>query len=201
MYVLFLYYQIRGEYQSALEVAGQTLEAAERSQGQFAISNSRRNVGQITMWKGDPALARQHLVQAIFYYDIQQHLALAFTYGQEPTTAALLYSSYSLLLLGYPGPGVKPSSRGRNSGAGSGASVFFGARLKLYGITFSRLAVIRNGSRTYRAPNRPDPTSGFRFLAGLRLHATRSVSGPYGPSRRRHRQHQSEIDRHRKDGG
>ena len=99
---LFAYYFVRAEYQSGLEVAEQCLEAAQRGQDALHMLMAHRHIGTTMVLTGEPARAREHLLQGFSRYEIQQHRSLAQTYGQEPTSAGLIFSSRSLWLLGYP---------------------------------------------------------------------------------------------------
>ena len=81
MYGLCIYYLGRTEYESAGDVAEQYLAAAERSQEPVQLLMAHRSMGMVMLFKGETALAREHLLQGFSRFHIHQHLSLALTYG------------------------------------------------------------------------------------------------------------------------
>lgn len=102
MFGLYLYFHVRAEFQSALEVAEECLEAAQRAQEPVPLLVAHRILGCALMKMGKPAAAREHFQEAIFRHDIEHHRSLAQIYGQEPASAALIWLARNLWLLGYP---------------------------------------------------------------------------------------------------
>ena len=96
MYGLFAYYTVRAEYQSALEVAEQCLEAAQRGQDPFPLLMAHRIIGIAMVSMGEPVSAREHLLQGFSRYEIERHRSLAQTYGLEPRSSGLIWSAINL---------------------------------------------------------------------------------------------------------
>ncbi|MCH7843035.1 MAG: AAA family ATPase [Chloroflexi bacterium] len=101
-YGLFTYYLIRAELQSALQVAEECLEAAQRSEDPYPVVMAHRNIGSAMMFMGNQASAREHLEQGISHYELSEHRTLALRYGQEPTCTARAFYARNLWLLGFP---------------------------------------------------------------------------------------------------
>ena len=63
--------------------------------------------GLVLFFLGKLISARDHLEHVITFYDLQQHHALAFYYGQDPGVICLSVISLVLWLLGYPDKAFK----------------------------------------------------------------------------------------------
>jgi predicted ATPase len=99
---LWWFYEVRGEIQTARELAEQLLTLAQRQQDPALLLQAHRAIGQTSFWPGELVLARAHLEQGIALYDPQQHRSLAFRYGQDPGVEHRNFASHVLWYLGYP---------------------------------------------------------------------------------------------------
>jgi predicted ATPase/transcriptional regulator with XRE-family HTH domain len=100
LYGQIAYRLIRGEHQTAHQLAVEFLDLAQRRQDPVIIV-AHRVVG----WRfcmGELLAARPHFEQIAALYNPEQHRALTFRYGQEPGQAGLSAGAVVLWLLGYP---------------------------------------------------------------------------------------------------
>jgi class 3 adenylate cyclase/tetratricopeptide (TPR) repeat protein len=107
---LFVFYLNRGEFRTALELAELLLRLAERVQDdRYLLSVAHEALGSTLYWRGEFALARLHLEQAIVLYDPQTppHLTVG---TADPRVNCLSYVSWTLWHLGYPDQALKRSS-------------------------------------------------------------------------------------------
>jgi TolB-like protein len=100
---LFLFHIARGEIQTALNLGGQLLGLAERSQDPALLLQAHHALGPTYTLVGDWATARTHLDHAIAHYDRREHRTHAFLYGgHDPCVCCLSFAAKSLWMLGYP---------------------------------------------------------------------------------------------------
>jgi predicted ATPase len=95
-------YEVRGDLQTAREVAEQLLTLAQHKNDSALILQGHRALGDTLWWLGAFASARAHLERGIALYDPQQHHSHAFLYGQDPGMGCLTYAALTLWCLGYP---------------------------------------------------------------------------------------------------
>src|SRR5262249_55758932 len=86
---------------TALVLARQVLEMAERREDRGSLVEAHRNLGTTLFWCGELNEALAHLDQAIQLYDPQEMCVHAYLYGQDPGVTGRLYGAWALWLLGY----------------------------------------------------------------------------------------------------
>jgi len=99
---LWWFYEVRGEVQTARELAEQLFSLAQRSPDPALLLQAHRAMGQTLFWLGELTPARAHLEQVVALYDPQQHHVLAFQYGMDPAVGCLSFLAHVLWYLGYP---------------------------------------------------------------------------------------------------
>ena len=100
---LWLFYYVRGEYQTARELGEQLLHLAERVRAPAFLLQAYHALGPTLFYLGELEQARQHSEQGIALYDPQQHRSHAFLYGgHDPGVCCRLFAAWALWLLGYP---------------------------------------------------------------------------------------------------
>jgi predicted ATPase len=99
---LWLFYEVRGELQTAREFAEQLLSLAQRQQDPALLLPAHRAMGQTVFWQGELARARESLEQGIAIYDPQRHRSLAFHYSQDAGVGLRMFAAQVLWYLGYP---------------------------------------------------------------------------------------------------
>jgi TOMM system kinase/cyclase fusion protein len=104
---LWLFYEVRGELQTARELAAQFLTLAQRQREPSLLLQAHRTMGQTLLWLGELTPARTYLEEGIALYDAQQHRALAFQYGQDPGVGLRNFAAHVLWYLGYPDQALK----------------------------------------------------------------------------------------------
>jgi adenylate cyclase len=109
LFGLWEFYEVRGDLQTARELAEQLLTLAQRQQDPALILQGHRALGDTLFWRGEFASALAHLEQGIALYDPQQHRAHAFLYGQDPGMGCLVYAALVLWVLGYPDQALRRS--------------------------------------------------------------------------------------------
>jgi predicted ATPase len=99
---LWLFYEVRGELQTARELAEQLLSLAQRQQAPAPLLHAYQAMGQTVFWQGELARARAYLEQGIALYNPQRHRSLAFDYSQDPGVGLRMFAAHVLWYLGYP---------------------------------------------------------------------------------------------------
>jgi predicted ATPase len=99
---LWYFYFVRAEYQSARELGQQCLTLAQSVQDSALLVEAHFALGLTLRSLGEFAPARELLEQGVGLYNLQQHHALAFRYGQDPKVASLCNMAFTLWELGYP---------------------------------------------------------------------------------------------------
>jgi tetratricopeptide (TPR) repeat protein len=105
---LFLFYIIRRELQTTLELSERLLRLAQSVQDRYHLSAAHACLGITLYWLGELTLARTHLEQAIALYDPQKHPRPTVNTA-DPRVDCLSYASWTLWHLGYPDQGLKRS--------------------------------------------------------------------------------------------
>ena len=99
---LYGYYGVRGEYQTARELAEQILDLAESQQNTGFLVQACFALGLILFILGELSAARKYLAQGSAVYDHQQHNSNAFLYGNHPGVSCLSFEALTLWHLGSP---------------------------------------------------------------------------------------------------
>ncbi|MBI3796344.1 MAG: AAA family ATPase [Deltaproteobacteria bacterium] len=105
---LAAFYGMKGDSQTATELAEQLMRLARSLQDPAALLIAHRLRGVHLFYLGESTLARAHVEQGIALYDRQHHHALAFLYGgYDPGVICLGYAAGTLWHLGYPDQALK----------------------------------------------------------------------------------------------
>jgi predicted ATPase len=80
---LWYFYLVRAELQTARELGEQLLHLAQRAQTPALLLLAHRVLGQTLAFLGEFSPAQVHLEREITLYDLGQHRAFAFLYGQD----------------------------------------------------------------------------------------------------------------------
>jgi DNA-binding NtrC family response regulator/predicted ATPase len=95
------FYLLRGKWQTSLELGQHFLAMARRVRDTTFLLEAHTGLGITLFYRGELALAREHLEQGLALYDPRQNRSHAFLYGQDPGLACLVYAAWTLWLLGY----------------------------------------------------------------------------------------------------
>ena len=106
---LWHYYHARAELQTAQELGEQILTVAQQVQDSVMLETAHHAVGATLSWLGAVASAHTHLAQGLTLYDLQQHRASAFFYGEDTGVFCRSYAAMTLWSLGYPDQGLMRS--------------------------------------------------------------------------------------------
>src|SRR5262249_48606614 len=106
---LWNYSFVRAELQTAHTLGEQLLTLAQQVRDASMLCAAHRAVGATLSWLGAVASAHTHLAQGITLYDLQQHRASAFLYGENTGVFCRGYTAMTLWLLGYPDQGLMRS--------------------------------------------------------------------------------------------
>jgi class 3 adenylate cyclase/predicted ATPase len=106
---LFLSYLVRGELQTARELAEQFLSLAQSVQDSELLLWAHYALGATLTWLGEFAPAREHVQQSSALYNPQHHRSHTLLYGQDPGVACLGFAAWTLWFLGYPDRALKKS--------------------------------------------------------------------------------------------
>jgi predicted ATPase len=103
LYNLWVFYLVRAEHQTTLELGEQCLQLAQRVQDEALLLEAHLAIGVSWLYLGNPALACTHLEHTIALYDPEQHHGLAYHYGGfDPGILGFLHYAWALWLRGYP---------------------------------------------------------------------------------------------------
>ena len=109
---LWNFYEVKGQVDTALQLAQQMLELAEESKDTALLLEANYAFGDTLFWAGDFERSLQHLEQAFKLYDRPKHHSLAFVYGgYDPAVASLAFAAWDLWMLGYPEQAVARSDK------------------------------------------------------------------------------------------
>lgn len=110
---LWIFYHVRGKYETALQIAEQMIQLVEvpalgaaragmkpRERGPMVIAHLARGCTSLLLGKLDAA--RGHLERTMQLYDTVHHRDHAFAYGQDSSMFAGTMLSWTLWLQGYP---------------------------------------------------------------------------------------------------
>ncbi len=99
---LHSFYYVRGELQTARELAEQLLRLAQRTQDATFLAWAHYALGAILFWQGEFVPAREHLEQGITFHDSRQQRKYDLSYGIEAGVIILSQLAWTLWFLGYP---------------------------------------------------------------------------------------------------
>jgi predicted ATPase len=100
---------LRAAYQTAQTASAQLLTLAQRTQDAALLVEAHFALGTTGFIRGDLALARAHLAQALTQYDPQQHRTLATLYSFDPQVGSRDFGGGLLWMLGFPDQAVQES--------------------------------------------------------------------------------------------
>ena len=106
---LWNYHNVRAEYQMAHALGEQLLTLAQQVQDPGMLIAAHRALGTTLFWMGAVATAHTHFAQGITLYDLQQHRASAFLYGEDAGVICHIYAAWALWYFGYPDQGLTRS--------------------------------------------------------------------------------------------
>ena len=103
------HHSVRGETQTAYELAERLLSLANGAQDTDLLLQAHFALGNTLYYRGEPLPARTHLEQAIALYQPQQYRSHLFRYAVDPGTTCLRNLAWTLWLLGYPDQALEKS--------------------------------------------------------------------------------------------
>ena len=98
---LAVLYMVRAKFETASELGQQLLILAQNLDDEGCVIEAHLLLGLILLYRGEFALSRNHLEQAVALYHSEQHHALAYVYGDDPGVVCLAYLAVVLALQGY----------------------------------------------------------------------------------------------------
>jgi predicted ATPase len=112
LYNLWVFYLIRAEHQTTLELGEECLQLAQRVQDKTLLLAAYFVLGVSWFYRGSPVLACSHLEHTMALYDPAQHHVLAYHYGGfDPGILCFLHYAWALWLRGYPAQGRAHSAK------------------------------------------------------------------------------------------
>jgi class 3 adenylate cyclase/predicted ATPase len=109
---LWNYYQGRAEYHMARALGEQLLALAQQqAQDSAMFLAAHRTLGATLYYLAAVASAHTHFAQGIALYDLQQHRASTFLYGEDAGVVCRTLDASTLWLLGYPDQGRTQSQQ------------------------------------------------------------------------------------------
>ncbi|MBM4466215.1 MAG: tetratricopeptide repeat protein [Chloroflexi bacterium] len=105
--LLYQFYLIRAEHETALDLAKEIVAVAERGQDPLQIAFPLGSLGTSSFYIGDFTSARACQEQLIASYDPELHRSMAFVYGQDLAVLHMGYLARTTWFLGYPDRAVE----------------------------------------------------------------------------------------------
>jgi DNA-binding SARP family transcriptional activator/predicted ATPase len=96
------HYGVRGETETALELAEQLLAIAHKTNDVDMLLEAYREMGGNLLALGEPKAARDYWERGVSLYDPERHERHAYRFGHDPIAPCLGYLSFTSWLLGYP---------------------------------------------------------------------------------------------------
>lgn len=107
---LWLFYNNRGDLQTARELGQQLLDLACRAGDPALLLQAHHAMGNTLFWCGEFVTAHAHMEQALTLYDPEQHWVQAFRYGgHDPGVCCLGHGAIALWIRGYPDQALRQS--------------------------------------------------------------------------------------------
>jgi len=110
---LMLYYQNRGDLQTASHLGEQLLRLADGQVDPAPRMLAHHQLGSVLCLRGAPAVAQTHHTQALALYTTQAHHGLAVRYGVDLGVGAHNYLAWELWQLGAPDQAMQQSQAAR----------------------------------------------------------------------------------------
>jgi predicted ATPase len=102
---LWHYYYIRADLWTAHALGEQLLALAQQAQAPVMLVAAHRALGATLYYLAAVAEAHTHFAQGIALYNLQQHRASTFLYGEDAGVVCHHFAASALWLLGYPAQG------------------------------------------------------------------------------------------------
>ncbi len=104
LFGLWSFYDVRGDLQTARELAEQLLFLTQNLQDSIYLLIGHRAVGDTLHWLGELGPARDHLEKGVAFSKALQPRSThqAYLYGQDPAVGCRIYLASTLWPLGYP---------------------------------------------------------------------------------------------------
>lgn len=99
----------KGEHQKSLALGQQLFSLAQPSQDPLQVALAHWSLGASRFFLGEFTQARDHLEQAIAFYEPQQHACLKSLTGVDMGVTCLAWTAWVLWVLGYPDQALKRS--------------------------------------------------------------------------------------------
>jgi len=99
---LCLYYVVRGEVRTGVELGEQLLGLATAVNDSALLVQAHARTGTTLLHLGEPAQARAHLETALGLYEEHQLQHQALLFGADPAVTCRSFLAWALWLLGYP---------------------------------------------------------------------------------------------------
>jgi len=109
LFGLWGFYEVRGDLQTARELAEHLLTLAQGQHDPALLLQGHRALGDTLFWLGELVPARAHLEQGMALYNPQQHRTHALLYGQDPDMGCRVFAAHVLWMLGYPDQALQRS--------------------------------------------------------------------------------------------
>jgi predicted ATPase len=106
---LWNYYNVRAEYQTAHALGEQLLTLAQHVQDSAMLLAAHRTLGTTLFFMGAIASAHTHFAQGMALYDLKQHGAFAFLYGEDTGVICHSQAAWALWYRGSPAQGLTRS--------------------------------------------------------------------------------------------
>src|SRR5262249_22567476 len=91
---LWIYYLVRTEFRTAHALGKELLALAQQVREPSMLCSAHRALGTTLFWMGAVATAQTHFAQGIALYDLQQHRASAFLYGEDAGVICHIYAAW-----------------------------------------------------------------------------------------------------------
>jgi len=99
------FYLVRGEFQTARDIAAQLLTIADATRDSVPLLGAHNALGGVSFYAGEFEAALAHLERGIALYDPEAHSpnrSPAFRLGQDPGVSCTTHAAMTLWMLGYP---------------------------------------------------------------------------------------------------
>jgi predicted ATPase/class 3 adenylate cyclase len=106
---LMIYYQTRGQLQTAYRLGEELLRLAHAQSDPARLLLAHHQLGMVLFLRGEPAPAQTHHTQALAIYTPQEHRVLAVRYGMDLGVASSSWLAWELWQLGYPDQALQHS--------------------------------------------------------------------------------------------
>src|SRR5713101_2472785 len=114
LFGLWRFYSVRGDFQTAYELAKQLMHGAQNVQDSALLVPAHLALGFTLFRLGELAAAKTHLEHGIALYDPEKHRpdrSNAFLYGQDPLVICLSWATWAFWYLGYPDQALESSHK------------------------------------------------------------------------------------------